>query len=392
MASAGRPARTASSCGSRARRAGRWSARASPRSPAPASTASTARRRARSRSARRSATPASASPATARPRATGGFRACPSSIRARQLPRLSRHRPAAAARRDRAQRRRGGAAGRVRHPVPGRFAAPADPRAAHAAECDHRLRRDDRGPVYGPGRRPAIAASAAEIMAQARGLLGAVDDLDTAARLESAPLRASTRARSTPSPCLCRLHDILRAGRGRARLARSRSRSPPACRRLGVEPGAAERMFARLLAGTIGLAGEGETITCALTLAPRERPRHAPPRHRPAARRSRASAKASLLDPGYSPDGDWPGAPALGLGFALAAGPQPRRGGGRRAGDRARTRFALDLPAAAATPRRRRARARSEPDRLRSKRRWRFGVGRESGSHHMSRPMIHVSG
>ena len=28
-------------------------------------------------------------------------------------------------------------------------------------------------------------------------------------------------------------------------------------------------------------------------------------------------SEAELLDPGYSPDGDWPGAPALGLGFAL---------------------------------------------------------------------------
>ena len=28
-------------------------------------------------------------------------------------------------------------------------------------------------------------------------------------------------------------------------------------------------------------------------------------------------SEATLLDPGYSPDGDWPGAPALGLGFAL---------------------------------------------------------------------------
>ena len=27
--------------------------------------------------------------------------------------------------------------------------------------------------------------------------------------------------------------------------------------------------------------------------------------------------EGALLDPGYSPDGDWPGAPALGLGFAL---------------------------------------------------------------------------
>ena len=27
--------------------------------------------------------------------------------------------------------------------------------------------------------------------------------------------------------------------------------------------------------------------------------------------------EVALLDPGYSPEGDWPGAPALGLGFAL---------------------------------------------------------------------------
>ena len=37
---------------------------------------------------------------------------------------------------------------------------------------------------------------------------------------------------------------------------------------------------------------------------------------RPAGDR-RGSTKRALLDPGYSPDGDWPGAPALGLGFAL---------------------------------------------------------------------------
>ena len=28
-------------------------------------------------------------------------------------------------------------------------------------------------------------------------------------------------------------------------------------------------------------------------------------------------SESDLLDPGYSPEGDWPGAPALGLGFAL---------------------------------------------------------------------------
>ena len=55
--------------------------------------------------------------------------------------------------------------------------------------------------------------------------------------------------------------------------------------------------------------------------------------------------EAELLDPGYSPDGDWPGAPALGLGFALrlVRNLAEAVGGalvvGRRRG------FALDLPA-----------------------------------------------
>jgi hypothetical protein len=57
--------------------------------------------------------------------------------------------------------------------------------------------------------------------------------------------------------------------------------------------------------------------------------------------------EAALLDPGYSPDGDWPAAPVLGLGFALrlvrnladAAGGELHIGVNR---------IALDLPAAIA--------------------------------------------
>jgi hypothetical protein len=62
--------------------AARWSGRAWPPPRSARRTASTARRPARSKRRRRSAMPASASPAPARPAATGGFRACPGSIRA----------------------------------------------------------------------------------------------------------------------------------------------------------------------------------------------------------------------------------------------------------------------------------------------------------------------
>ena len=153
---------------------------------------------------------------------------------------------------------------------------------------------------------------AATIMEQARGLLGAVDDLDTAARIETRRLDLDDGAADAVA-LLVRLHDSyekVAAQRG-ARIAIEISEGLP---RAKVEPGAAERMFARLLAGTIGLAGEGETIAVRLALAP------APRALRLSLDRPQAIAgldEAALLDPGYSPDGDWPGAPALGLGFAL---------------------------------------------------------------------------
>jgi hypothetical protein len=71
---------------------------------------------------------------------------------------------------------------------------------------------------------------------------------------------------------------------------------PPAA----VEPGAVERMFARLLAATIGMAGEGETIAAAMDTTARH--------NRPMLRLSVGRPEAieglderALLDPGYSP-------------------------------------------------------------------------------------------
>ena len=151
---------------------------------------------------------------------------------------------------------------------------------------------------------------AAEIMAQARGLLGAVDDLDTAARLESR--RFEHEAGDVDAGALLiNLHETY------ARIAADRGASialdiAPALPPARVEPAAAERMFARLLAGTIGLAGVGETVAVSLARAG-EGLRLAIARPASIA----GVREADLLDPGYSPDGDWPAAPALGLGFAL---------------------------------------------------------------------------
>jgi signal transduction histidine kinase len=155
---------------------------------------------------------------------------------------------------------------------------------------------------------------AAEIMDQARGLLSAVDDLDTAARIETSRLQLPESSVDAVA-LLCRLHDAyerVAAQRG-SRIAIEIERDLPSAR---VEQGALERMFARMLAATIGLAGEGETIAATMGMGQIDgrkmlclsidRPRAIDGLDEPA-----------LLDPGYSPDGDWPGAPALGLGFAL---------------------------------------------------------------------------
>jgi signal transduction histidine kinase len=84
---------------------------------------------------------------------------------------------------------------------------------------------------------------------------------------------------------------------------------------LDADPIAVERMFARLLAATIGLARSGETIAVALTPGVSGIDSVALAVSRPALLEGRE--ERILLDPGYSPEGDWPDAPVLGLGFAL---------------------------------------------------------------------------
>ena len=181
---------------------------------------------------------------------------------------------------------------------------------------------------------------AAEIMEQAGRLLSAVDDLDTAARIETRRLALDQSATDAVA-LLCRLHDAYEgvARQRGSRIALEIERDLPSAR---VELAAAERMFARMLAATIGLAAEGETIAAAMGMSELagkkmlclaiDRPRAIAGLDEPA-----------LLDPGYSPDGDWPGAPALGLGFALrlVRNLAEAAGGGLVVGE---SRFYLHLP------------------------------------------------
>lgn len=188
----------------------------------------------------------------------------------------------------------------------------------------------------------AYRGRAGEIVGHAQRLLGAVDDLDTAARIETSRLTLAPHPTDVAA-LLAHLRDAFarEASERDAGLAVSIAPDlPPAA----VEAVAAERMLSRLLAATIGLAEPGETIGA--VLLPDAGPGGLLVRL--AVDRPRAIGgldPAFLLQPGYSPDGDWPAAPALGLGFALrlvrklaeAAG-----GGLDILGDR----FELVLPAA----------------------------------------------
>ena len=209
---------------------------------------------------------------------------------------------------------------------------------------------------------PAAAnyrSRAGEIMEQTSRLLSAVDDLDTAARIETSRLTLEESSIDAVA-LLCRLHDAYErvANQRHSRIAIEIARDLPPAR---VELGAAERMFARILAATIGLAQEEETISATMELAALggasmlclsiDRPRAI-----------EGLDEAALLDPGYSPDGDWPGAPALGLGFALRL--VRNRRSRRRSGRPARTArdglIAGGLPSVAALRyRRRRANGRA---------------------------------
>jgi hypothetical protein len=154
---------------------------------------------------------------------------------------------------------------------------------------------------------------ASNIQAQAARLLAAIDDLDMAARIETRRLDPSGGG-ETPAAAVLRRLETAHAAGARARgatLEVSLIADPGAP---AAEAGLVERMFSRLLAATIGMAGPGEAIVATLDRDAGSGGMRLD-LSRPAV--LAGCEERALLDPGYSPDGEWPDGPALGLGFAL---------------------------------------------------------------------------
>lgn len=147
------------------------------------------------------------------------------------------------------------------------------------------------------------------IAGEARRLITAVDDLDTAARAESEALDDDTGAVDLAEllRTLARELALSTDARG-AHLRFALDPAPP----VAIDSRVAERMVSRLLAATIAAAAPGEAIDVRLT-ATQGGAAIAIDRPRALA----GERETALLDPGYGPEGDWPDAPLLGLGFAL---------------------------------------------------------------------------
>ena len=168
------------------------------------------------------------------------------------------------------------------------------------------IRRQMRGPVS-----HVYRERARRIADQAAQLLAAVDDLDVAARLDGARLelqRAPVDVAALLSSICEDQRDLLR-DRG-AEIAYT---MPPVLPRAVGDAAAMRRMIARLIASSTAIADVGERFTVTLDTGIDGGLELAVTR--PA--RLRGVGDVELLDPGYGPEGEWPDAPLLGLGFSL---------------------------------------------------------------------------
>ncbi len=157
----------------------------------------------------------------------------------------------------------------------------------------------------------AYRSRADAIIADSRRLLALFDDLDTAARLDRTVVGMPP---SVPSDTRRLLHGAAAnlSPLTDARDVHLRIMSGNAAVEIAVDALQAERMYARLLSTMIGLAGAGETITAELS---DEGDFVALSVDR--AQSIMGQTENDLFDQSGVPTGEWPDAPALGLGFAL---------------------------------------------------------------------------
>lgn len=182
---------------------------------------------------------------------------------------------------------------------------------------------------------------AKDIIGDAQQLLATFDDLDLASRME----RGEVEVRQGTVDAAALLLGLAARFNEDAAAARLDISAESALPSLRIDAVQAERMFQHLLRTVLSVAGPGEEIhgRCWHDDASPTRPILFSV-DRPAA--LRGMAEADLFDPGYGPDGEWPDAPLLGIGFSLRLVRNLARGAGGnfRIGE---DHFTLILPAMA---------------------------------------------
>ena len=161
------------------------------------------------------------------------------------------------------------------------------------------------GQYLGPAHRN-YRHRAAEIVAQARTLLAAIEDLDLAARLQAMGEGGAVTDLAEVLPPIA--EDL--GNRALARDVRLRIVTSPGALRCGVEPELARRLLNRLLGAAVDAAPDGQQVDVEVREA---RQRMTISVTRPASTRNLSDDQ--VMDPTFQSDGE--GAAKLGLGFAL---------------------------------------------------------------------------
>ncbi len=154
-------------------------------------------------------------------------------------------------------------------------------------------------------------ARAHDIVSEAAKLLTLFDDLDVAAKLEKGVSEVRLNATTNVGEVLQSISpDFVALTNARqVHLRFATAANLPA---VAVDTVTVERMLTRLLGAVIGLASSGETITASIGL---EKGQVVFAIDRPLS--LAGQTERDLFDPAYGPEGEWPDAPSLGLGFAL---------------------------------------------------------------------------
>jgi signal transduction histidine kinase len=183
----------------------------------------------------------------------------------------------------------------------------------------------------------AYRGRAHEIVGDGRRLLEMVDDLDHAARPPTVSRHDDVVDARAALARACGQFDAIQEERG---IVLAVTAHDTAIDVAGVGAPVLDRIMARLISASLGLAARGETITVALTPAPSPVLTVA----RPVALAGIEDAR--LLDPAFDPDTPYPDAPLLGLGFTLRLIDNLARGAGGRFAIRPDA-FVVTFPAAA---------------------------------------------